>query len=152
MNAYTVFAVAIMLVLGLWQVLAGLTAVVGGDGLYATPPGYTYSFSRRRVGLGGPAARGPHRRGWCRRSAGSRWGDTAAIVLACLSMIVNFLTRPLLPDLVVGDHRAGRDTHLGPDDPRPTRDITTRLTSAPALPMLDVPMEFEGADAAGCGV
>src|SRR4051812_17850535 len=44
LNGYTVFAVAVMFVLGLWQFLAGLTAVVR-DGLYAAPPGYTYSFN-----------------------------------------------------------------------------------------------------------
>jgi len=44
LNGCTVFAVDIMFVLGLWQFLAGLTAVVR-DGLYATPAGYTYSFN-----------------------------------------------------------------------------------------------------------
>jgi hypothetical protein len=44
MNGYTVFAVAVLLVLGLWQFLAGLTAVVR-DVLYVAPPGYTFAFS-----------------------------------------------------------------------------------------------------------
>ena len=47
MNGYTVFAVTVLLVLGLWQFLAGLTAVVRdglwwcelrGTGRLATPP------------------------------------------------------------------------------------------------------------------
>lgn len=96
-NAYTVFAVAIMLVLGLWQVLAGLTAVVSGGGLYATPSGYTYSFTAAGwgwvvlllgvliAGVGVVVLRG------------LPWGDTTAIVLAPLSMIVNFLTIPFYP-------------------------------------------------------
>src|SRR5690242_2466262 len=43
LNGDTVFAVTIMFVLGLWQVLAGITAVVR-DRLYAAPPGYVYGF------------------------------------------------------------------------------------------------------------
>jgi hypothetical protein len=50
MNGYTVFAVSIMIVLGFWQILAGLTAVVR-DGLYAKPPDTpSRSTSRRGVG------------------------------------------------------------------------------------------------------
>ena len=96
MNGYTVFAVAVILVLGLWQFLAGLTAVVRAS-LYVAPPGYTFSF---RVA------------GWAWMllllgvlSAGAgvgvllgrSWGDKAAIVLASLSMIVNFLLAPFYP-------------------------------------------------------
>ena len=42
-NGYTVFAVSIMFVLGLWLVLAGISAVVR-DGLYATTPQFIYAF------------------------------------------------------------------------------------------------------------
>ena len=96
MNGYTVFAVAIMLVLGVWQVLAGLTAVVR-DGLYATAATYTYAFSTTAWGwlvvvLGVLiAATG------IAVLRGRDWGDTAAVVLACLTMIVNFLLIPLYP-------------------------------------------------------
>ena len=97
MNAYTDFALAILLVLGLWQVLAGLTAVVGGGGLYVTPPGYTYSFSVAGWGwvilLLGVLIAGAG----VVVVLGRRWGDTAAIVLASLSMIVNFLMIPFYP-------------------------------------------------------
>jgi len=97
MNAYTDFALAILLVLGLWQVLAGLTAVVGGGGLYVTPPGYTYSFSVAGWGwvilLLGVLIAGAG----VGVVLGRRWGDTAAIVLASLSMIVNFLMIPFYP-------------------------------------------------------
>ena len=41
-NGYTLFAVSIMIVLGLWQVLAGLTAVLRA-GPYTTVPGYTFA-------------------------------------------------------------------------------------------------------------
>jgi hypothetical protein len=96
MNGYTVFAVTIMLVLGLWQVLAGLTAVVR-DALYVTPPGYTYALSVAAwgwvvlmlgvlIGATGIAV-----------LQGRSWADPAAIVLACLSMLVNFLLIPLYP-------------------------------------------------------
>jgi hypothetical protein len=90
MNGYTVFAVSIMLVLGLWQVLAGLTAVVR-DGLYVATAGYTYAFSIAGWGslvlLLGIFIAGTG----IAVLQGRSWGDPAAIVLACLSMIVNFL-------------------------------------------------------------
>jgi hypothetical protein len=97
MNAYTLFAVAIMLVLGLWQVLAGITAVVGGSP-YVTPPGYTYySFSVAGGGwvvlLLGVLIAGAG----VVVLLGHRWGDTAAIMVALLSMIVNFLIIPFYP-------------------------------------------------------
>jgi hypothetical protein len=96
MNGYTMFAVAIMLVLGVWQVLAGLTAVVR-DGLYVTTATYTYAFSTTAwgwlvvvlgvlIGATGIAV-----------LQGRDWGDTAAIALACLTMVVNFLLIPLYP-------------------------------------------------------
>jgi hypothetical protein len=96
MNGYTVFAFAIMLVLGVWQILAGLTAVVR-DGLYATASTYTFAFSTSAWGwlvvvLGvltvatGIAV-----------LSGRDWGDTAAVALACLTMVVNFVLIPLYP-------------------------------------------------------
>jgi hypothetical protein len=95
-NGYTVFAVAGMLALGVWQVISGLTAVVR-DGLYVTTPGYTYSFSVAGWGwlvlLLGVLIAGTGvvvLQGWS-------WGDTAAIVLVCLSMIANFLLIPFYP-------------------------------------------------------
>jgi len=96
LNGYTVFAVAIMFVLGLWQFLAGLTAVVR-DGLYAAPAGYTYSFNIAGWGwlvlllgvlIAGTAVV---------VLQGRSWGDTAAIVLASLSMVANFVLIPFYP-------------------------------------------------------
>jgi hypothetical protein len=96
MNGYTVFAVAIMLVLGVWQVLAGLTAVVR-DGLYVGTATYTYAFSTTAWGwlvvLLGVLIAGTGIAVLQERN----WGDTAAVVLACLTMIVNFLLIPLYP-------------------------------------------------------
>jgi hypothetical protein len=96
MNGYTVFAVSIMLVLGLWQVLSGLTAVVR-DGLYVATAGYTYAFSIAGWGwlvlLLGVLTAGTG----IAVLQGRSWGDPAAIVLACLSMIVNFLLIPFYP-------------------------------------------------------
>jgi hypothetical protein len=96
MNGYTVFAVAIMLVLGVWQVLAGLTAVVR-DGLYATAATYTFAFSTTAWGwlvvLLGVLIAGTG----IAVLSGRKWGDTAAIALACLTMVVNFLLIPLYP-------------------------------------------------------
>jgi hypothetical protein len=96
MNGYTVFAVTIMLVLGLWQVVAGLTAVVRG-GLYVTTPGYTYALTVAGWGwivllLGVlTAATG------VAVLQGRSWGDATAIVLAGISMIANFLLVPVYP-------------------------------------------------------
>ena len=96
MNGYTVFAVAVILVLGLWQFLAGLTAVVRA-GLYVAPSGYTFSF--RVAGWGwvlvllGVLSAGAG----VGVLLGRSWGDKAAIVLASLSMIVNFLLVPFYP-------------------------------------------------------
>jgi len=96
MNGYTVFAVAVLLVLGLWQFLAGLTAVVR-DGLYVAPPGYTFAFSLAGWGwavlLLGVLSAGTG----AVVLLGRGWGDPAAIVLACLSIIVNFLLVPFYP-------------------------------------------------------
>ena len=96
MNGYTVFAVSGMLALGVWQVMAGLTAVLH-DRLYATTRGYTYSFSVGGWGwvvlLLGVLVAGTG----VVVLQGRSWGDTAAIVLACLSMIANFLLVPLYP-------------------------------------------------------
>lgn len=96
LNGYTVFAVAIMFVLGLWQVLAGITAVVR-DRLYAAPPGYVYGFDIAVWGwvlivlgvlLAGAAVV---------VLLGRDGGDTAAIWLACLGMVANFLVLPFYP-------------------------------------------------------
>ena len=95
-NGYTLFAVSIMIVLGLWQVLAGLTAVLRA-GPYITGPGHTFGGDLVAWGttvivlgvlVGGAAlfvVRGRNR------------AATAAIVLAVLSMIVNFLLIPHYP-------------------------------------------------------
>jgi hypothetical protein len=96
LNGYTVFAVAIMFVLGLWQFLAGLTAVVR-DRLYVAPPGYTFAFSVAGWGwavlLLGVLSAGTG----VVVLLGRGWGDKAAIVVACLSMIVNFLLVAFYP-------------------------------------------------------
>jgi len=96
LNAYTVFAAAIMLVLGLWQVLAGITAVVR-DGLYVAPAGYTFAFDVSAWGwivlLLGALTAGAG----VVVLQGRPWGDRAAIVLACVSMIANFLLIPYYP-------------------------------------------------------
>ena len=96
LNPYTLFAVAIMIVLALWQVLAGITALVR-DSLYTTPPGYVYGSTIAVWGwalivlgvLLAVAAVVVLR--------GRDGGDTAAIWLTCVSMVVNFLVLPSFP-------------------------------------------------------
>jgi hypothetical protein len=95
-NGYTLFATSIMIVLGLWQVLAGLTAVVHASP-YTAVPGYTFAgdlvtwgFTVIVLGvvIGAAAffvARGQNR------------ATTTGIVLAVLSMIANFLLIPHYP-------------------------------------------------------
>jgi len=127
LNGYTVFAVAIMFVLGLWQFLAGLTAVVR-DGLYATPAGYTYSFNVAGWGwlvllLGILICRN-----CCGRSAGSQLGRYGRDRAGVSEYGRQLRAHPVLPHLVFGDHRAEHDPDLGPDNSRPERAAT-----APAL-------------------
>ena len=50
---------------------------------------------------------------------GQMWARVVGIVMACLSMIADFLFVPHYP-LVATDHRAGRGHHLGPGDVPPT--------------------------------
>jgi hypothetical protein len=95
-NGYTLFAVSIMIVLGLWQVLAGVTAVLRA-GPYAAVAGYTFAGGLVAWGvtvivlgiLLGAAAVFVIR--------GRNGAGTAAIVLACLSMIANFVLIPHYP-------------------------------------------------------
>jgi hypothetical protein len=85
-----------MLVLGLWQVLAGLTAVVR-DGLYVTTATYTYAFDISAWGwlvvLLGVLIAGTG----IAVLQGRSWGDATAIVLACLTVVANFLLIPFYP-------------------------------------------------------
>jgi hypothetical protein len=96
LNGYAMLAVAAVVVLGLWQGLAGITAVLH-DGLYVTPRGYVYALDIAgwgwtelviavlTVGAGVVVL------------LGRPWGELVAIVLAALSMVVNFLLIPYFP-------------------------------------------------------
>ena len=93
LNGYAVFAAAALFVLGLWQALAGIAAMVR-DSPYATPTGYVYSLDIAVFGwvelLLGVLTIGASvvvLRGW-------PWGELFAIVLASLSMLVSFLLIP----------------------------------------------------------
>jgi len=96
LNGYTVFAGAIMFVLGLWQVLAGITAVARNS-LFATQPGYIYAFDIAVWGwiliLLGVLMAGVSTAVLRSRNG----GDTAAIWLACLCMVANFVVIPYYP-------------------------------------------------------
>jgi hypothetical protein len=67
------------------------------DGLYAKPPEYTFAFDVAAWGwvvlLLGVLVAGAA----VVVLQGRTWGDTVATVLACLSMIVNFLLVPFYP-------------------------------------------------------
>jgi hypothetical protein len=85
-----------MFVLGLWQALAGISAVVR-NGLYVTAPGYIYSFDIAVWGwmilLLGVLTAGAG----VAVLQGRTWADITAIVLVSLSLVVNFLLIPHYP-------------------------------------------------------
>ena len=45
--------------------------------------------------------------------SGRLWGRSVGIILAVLSMIANFLFRPVLPGVVTAHHCSRRLRHLG---------------------------------------
>jgi hypothetical protein len=95
-NGLTIFAAAMMMIIGFWQALAGIAAVAQ-DKVYAATPEYIYAFDVTGWG-------------WihlllgiliiCAGVAvfmGSTWARMVAIVLASLSMIANFAFIPHYP-------------------------------------------------------
>jgi hypothetical protein len=91
-----VFAVASTTVLGFWQALVGLTALLR-DGVYSAAPAYTYTLELTVWGwihlLVGVLIAGAG----IAVLMGKAWGSAAAIVLASLSMVVNFAFIPHFP-------------------------------------------------------
>jgi hypothetical protein len=92
----TLFAAALMVVVGLLHALAGIAALVE-DVVYVTTPEYVYSFDLTTWGwvhllvgvLVLVAGFGVMR--------GQTWARMVGIVLACLSLIANFLFIPHFP-------------------------------------------------------
>jgi hypothetical protein len=95
-NGLTIFAAAMMMIIGFWQALAGIAAVAQ-DKVYAATPEYIYAFDVTGWGwihllLGILIV--------CAGVAvfmGSTWARMVAIVLASLSMIANFAFVPHYP-------------------------------------------------------
>src|SRR5919107_3359782 len=95
-NGLTIFAAAMMMIIGFWQALAGIAAVAQ-DKVYAATPEYIYAFDVTGWGwihllLGILIV--------CAGVAvfmGSTWARMVAIVLASLSMIANFAFIPHYP-------------------------------------------------------
>jgi hypothetical protein len=95
-NGLTIFAAAMMMIIGFWQALAGIAAI-GQDKVYAATPEYIYAFDVTGWGwihllLGILIV--------CAGVAvfmGSTWARVVAIVLASLSMIANFAFVPHYP-------------------------------------------------------
>ena len=95
-NGLTIFAAAMMMIIGFWQALAGIAAVAQ-DKVYAATPEYIYAFDVTGWGwihllLGILIV--------CAGVAvfmGSTWARVVAIVLASLSMIANFAFIPHYP-------------------------------------------------------
>jgi hypothetical protein len=95
-NGLTIFAAAMMMIIGFWQALAGIAAIAQ-DKVYAATPEYIYAFDVTGWGwihllLGILIV--------CAGVAvfmGSTWARMVAILLAGLSMIANFLFIPHYP-------------------------------------------------------
>jgi hypothetical protein len=95
-NGLTIFAAAMMMIIGFWQALAGIAAVAQ-DKVYAATPEYIYAFDVTGWGwihllLGILIV--------CAGVAvflGSTWARVVAILLASLSMIANFAFIPHYP-------------------------------------------------------
>jgi hypothetical protein len=95
-TGFAMFAGALMLVVGVYQVIAGIAALVH-DVLFVSTPGYTYAFDITGwgwvhlalgivVGAAGVAV-----------LQGRTWGRVVGIILAGLSLIANFLFIPYYP-------------------------------------------------------
>ena len=92
----TLFAAAVMLVAGIWHALAGIAALFQ-DTIYVSAPEYVYTLDLTTWGwvhllvgilviLAGVGVVG-----------GQTWARAVGIVLACVSMIVNFVFVPHYP-------------------------------------------------------
>ncbi len=95
--ALTTFASVILMIAGVFQSLAGLTAIVN-DEVFITTEDYLVEGRHECLGLGTPAALASScsSRGWvCLQ--GAVWARTVAVVLASLSAIANFLWLPVQP-------------------------------------------------------
>ena len=95
-SGLTLFAAALMMVAGVWHALAGVAALTE-DTVYLSTPEYVYSFDLTAWGwvhlllgvLVLVAGFGVIR--------GQTWARAIGIVLACLSLIANFLFIPHYP-------------------------------------------------------
>jgi hypothetical protein len=93
---FAMFAGVLMIVAGIWGLLAGLAAILG-DAVYVTTPEYVYSFDITGWGwihlilgvLVVVAGVGVVQ--------GATWGVVAGIVLASVSALVNFAFIPYYP-------------------------------------------------------
>lgn len=95
-HGFAVFAGALMLVAGVYQILTGIAALVH-DTVYVSTPGYTYAFditgwgwTHLLLGILIAAA-------GVAVLQGLTWGRVVGIVLASLSLIANFLFIPYYP-------------------------------------------------------
>jgi hypothetical protein len=95
-NGLTIFAGSLMVIAGVWHVLAGIAALFN-DKVYVSTPTYIYEFDLTTwgwihvvlgllvAGAGVAVLRG------------QTWGRVVGIVLASLSLIANFLFIPWYP-------------------------------------------------------
>jgi hypothetical protein len=95
-SGLSLFAAALLVVAGVWHALAGIAALFE-DEVYVTTPEYVYSFDLTAWG-------------WVHLllgvfvlvagfgvMSGQMWARVVGIVLACLSLVVNFLFIPHYP-------------------------------------------------------
>ena len=104
-SGLTVFAASIMIIAGIWHALTGIAALVH-DNVYIT-------VRPHRVGLDPPPAGNPRRRRRRRASQGPDLGSCGRDRPGGPESDRQLPVPPLLPALVVDDHRARRCGHLG---------------------------------------
>jgi hypothetical protein len=95
-NGLSIFAGSLMVIAGVWHMLAGIAALAN-DNVYVTTPQYIYAFDLTGWGwihllLGAVVVAGG-----VGVLTGKTWGRVLGIVVASLSLIANFLFIPWYP-------------------------------------------------------
>ncbi|THV28981.1 DUF7144 family membrane protein [Glycomyces paridis] len=91
-----ILAAAVMVVLGCWQIIAGIFAVAG-DGFYTTVTGYVLDLDVDAWGWVHIVLGALTLAAGLALFSGATWARAIGIVLACLVMLNNFLFLPFYP-------------------------------------------------------
>lgn len=91
-----ILAAAVMVVLGCWQIIAGIFAVAG-EGFYTTVTGYVLDVDVDAWGWIHIALGALTLAAGLALFSGATWARVTGIVLACLVLLNNFLFLPFYP-------------------------------------------------------